>query len=364
MLQLLKNKIQKNKSCIFSAFLSIGIGLSLSFFQTEQMKKSIDFLEINIEKSVDTIEDKIEKTIFQINPNSKLVSSENIEKLNELGKMELNSKNKKDITLELYNKKEYFLSLVSFTEGFNPKIHKDNIGFAWGMGLNLTKQNKEFNYELIKTVFPKKSKNEIEDIASLSKKKHSDINLKDFNKYTIAPQQAVQMSEILYDHFKDEYVLKGISSFIQKKYKKEKKEADKISNKIFYSLASNEKAALVYHSYKVGYKGFTEYENLLTKLYGYSQGKVAKKEVVEEFEYEYKTKVGKKIVVKKDKQAEDLIQAMFTSPKSFIEKTNIQPAQKVSQDTPKAVDKEKLKNKIAEIRFNSNPQTYSSIKYS
>ena len=98
----------------------------------------------------------------------------------------------------MMKEKQYFLSLVSHAEGYLPTIHRDNVGYALGMGWNLTKQSKEFNASIAQALYL--SDNEIDKLAKVSNKNHGQINEKSYDGIKLLPHRAIQASQKLRRH--------------------------------------------------------------------------------------------------------------------------------------------------------------------
>lgn len=292
--------------------------------------------------------DKHNIPLNQINSASPLVNDKNREQLNNVANFVIPKTVKphnisRHVTRIQLGKKEYFLALVSQAEGFKPGIYKDNKGFALGNGWNLTKQSPKYNKELAQAVFHEsKIVNTLSDMSEQSPKA---VTTKQIEAVSIAPQQALQITYLIGEKIRKEYVIPGISQVIQKNQQIDKALADKISSKVFNNLKKNEQEAIVYHAYKCGGNSFLKFNNLITKLVDYSLKKNIKKEsIIEEFNYSYKIDGVKYL----DKQSQEIVGAMFMGPQHFALASKINP---ITFDNKKikTVNPEKINHKIVKI---------------
>lgn len=262
----------------------------------------------------------------------------------------------KHITKVQLEKKEYFLALASQAEGYRSNIYKDNEGWAIGNGWNLTKQSPQYNRSLAQAVFS--DKKTVDTLTHMSAKSDKPVTMAQIKAVEIAPQKALQVTYLIGEKIKKEYVIPGISQVIQKDQKVEKPVADKIAQKVFNNLKKHEQDTLIYHAYKCGGYSFLKFNNLITKIVDYSLKRkpVSKESIVAEFNYSYKLD-GKKIL---DKQSQELVGAMFLGPQAFAQVTNIKTVSfdvksdgkniKTAVSTPEKSVKTAAK-KIKEIRM-------------
>ena len=218
------------------------------------------------------------------------------------------------ISKEQLKKNNYFMALASKTEGFKYKLYKDNRGYALGHGWNLTEQSPKTNKKFASAVF--KTESVINTITNMSKHSSKMVSVNDMKQIRIKPEQAQKVTYLMGQHFKKEVVIPGIAKFVKTKYRLSNNRAQEMSWKVFNNLKPNEQDAIIYHAYKCGFGGFTKFQTLLDKLVDYSLGKnkVKNLDVVKEFNYSYK--IGNKKYL--DKNAENLVGAMFSDPKKFV----------------------------------------------
>lgn len=255
---------------------------------------------------------------------SPLVTDKNNDRLKRIASFRLPESIKpnnisKHITKVQLEKKEYFLALASQAEGYRSNIYKDNEGWAIGNGWNLTKQSPQYNRSLAQAVFS--DKKTVDTLTHMSSKSDQPVTMAQMKAVEMGPQKALQVTYLMGEKIKKEYVIPGISQVIQKDQKVEKGVADKIAQKVFNNLKKNEQDTLIYHAYKCGGYSFLKFNNLITKIVDYSLKRkpVTKESIVAEFNYSYKLD-GKKVL---DKQSQELVGSMFLGPQSFAQVTNI-----------------------------------------
>lgn len=262
---------------------------------------------------------------FPIFENSSLVNENNKSKLNEAGNFDLpanladNQVARKVAQIKFVDQ-NYFLSLVSEGEGFRSSIYNDNIGFAFGNGWNISMQNKTYNENLAKMI--SNDNNYIAKIALLSGNTKDRTLSSDYSTVKIAPQRSMQVAEIMGERF-EPGVIRGIAKQLpknaeaQKIHKQTGNSYEIIAKNLYDNLAPNEKAAVLYHSYKVGEAGFAKYTNMIGSLatYALSDNKTddMKKKVADGFTYKYKMN-GE---IKQDTRAEVIVSSMFADKEAF-----------------------------------------------
>lgn len=243
---------------------------------------------------------------YDVYENSRFVNMQNKKSLLNIANFQLKNKDIRSMGHEMaqiqFEKKQYFLALASQAEGFQPQVYHDNKGFAFGTGWNLTKQSREYNKELAKAVF--KDEVTIATLTNMSGQYKNSIH----QEVSISPQKSLQITYLMGENIKKEIVLKKMSQFIQETKKVSSMYADKMADRIFSKLHPNQQDALIYHAYKVGPNGFLKYKKLLSSIIAGSPQNAQK-----EFNYTYQ--VGKKTY--QDKQASQLVSAMFKSPQEF-----------------------------------------------
>lgn len=227
-------------------------------------------------------------------------------------------KNKQLYAQEMLNRKDYFLSICVYCEGFSSNLYKDNKGFAIGLGYNLSMQSEEKNKYYLKHIFTKQE--HIDFLSSLSGKNHNDIKLNDYKHLKISPEQGFYLAKLMEQQIEKEIFL-GISKHIEKKFLQNSVIAKKQSMDLLKKLTNNEMAALKYHMYKIGYNNFLKYENLLNSLYKTKIYQIGKTEDSSKyFIYKYK----KDNTWFRDSHAETMIQSMFLSDKEFASKAKLE----------------------------------------
>lgn len=274
-----------------------------------------------------TIESVIQKkeNSFPIFENSNLVNESNKAKLNEAGNFDLPSnladnQVARKVAQIKFSDENYFLSLVSEGEGFRSSVYNDNIGFAFGNGWNISMQSKSYNENLAKII--SNDNNYITKISSLSGNVKDRTLSSDYSSVKIAPQRSMQIAEIMGERF-EPGVIRGIAKQLpknvqaQKIHKETGKSYEVIAQNLYDNLQPNEKAAVLYHSYKVGEAGFAKYTNMIGSLttYALSDNKTEdmKKKVADGFTYKYKMN-GE---VKQDTRAEVIVSSMFADKEAF-----------------------------------------------
>lgn len=265
------------------------------------------------------------ETSFPINESSSLVTKENKDILNAIGNFSLPEKladNQiaRKVAQIQFSTQNYFTSLVSEGEGFRSHVYDDNIGSAWGNGWNLSMQSKKYNEDLAKAVSIKSEI--VQKIVMLSGKVGQNSKSPEFNNALIQPQRSMQVAALMGERF-ETGVINGIAQHLPKnanavKIHKQNNESYKqIAQQLYSSLAPNEKAAVLYHSYKVGEAGFSKYNGMIGSLieYAFSKDKTMemKKNVADKFTYKYKMN-GQ---VLEDTRASVLVGGMFADTTAF-----------------------------------------------
>lgn len=314
-----------------------------------------------VDTPVLTVVEAAEKISF-----SPLINDKNTDRFKKIANFHLPESIKannisKHITKVQLEKKEYFLALASQAEGFRSNIYKDNQGWAIGNGWNLTKQSPQYNRSLAQAVFS--DKKTIDTLTHMSSKSEKPVTMAQMKAVEIGPQKALQVTYLIGENIKKEYVIPGISQVIQRNHKIEEPIADKIAQKVFNNLKKNEQDTLIYHAYKCGGYSFLKFNKLITKVVDYSLKRkpVTKESIIAEFNYSYKLN-GKKVL---DKQSQELVGSMFLGPQHFAQVTNIKTMSfdvknevkniKMAASTPLKVTKptsvKALTKKISEIRL-------------
>lgn len=338
------------------------IMMGITIFLICNISSSVEIKKIEIVDSpVLTVVEAAEKISF-----SPLINDKNTDRFKKIANFDLPESIKtnnisKHITKVQLEKKEYFLALASQAEGFRSNIYKDNEGWAIGNGWNLTKQSPQYNRALAQAVFS--DKETVDTLTHMSSKSSKPVTMAQMKAVEIKPQKALQVTYLIGEKIKKEYVIPGISQVIQKNQKVEELVADKIAQKVFNNLKKNEQDTLIYHAYKCGGYSFLKFNNLITKVVDYSLKikPVTKESIIAEFNYSYKLD-GKKIL---DKQAQELVGSMFLGPQHFAQVTNIKTMSfdvkndtksiKTAASTPLKVTKpisgKAVTKKITEIRL-------------
>lgn len=302
-------------------------------------KESVSNSNVSPEVTVNTynksssIENKEQKTLevikketsFPIFEASSLVNEKNKERLNKVGDFELPSgladnQVARNVAQLQFSREDYFLALVSEGEGFRSTIYNDNIGYAFGNGWNVSMQSKSYNENLAKAV---SQDSEFARKLGVLGGRISDTTISsDYKNVRIAPQRAIQVAALMGEQF-EPGVIRGIAkqmpknSQAQKLHKETGQSYEVLAKDMYDNLAPNEKAAILYHSYKVGEAGFAKYTNMIGSLvsYGLSTNKtdVMRKSVADGFTYKYKMN-GE---IKEDTRASVLVGSMFSDSSAF-----------------------------------------------
>lgn len=288
----------------------------------EAAKSTNTVIEPNVIKTeVPTPE--LAKTINPVFGESKLITNANRDKIEKAGQFTLPNGLKdnqvaRQVAQIKFKTQDYFQSLVSECEGFRSGVYNDNIGFAFGNGWNISMQKASYNTELAKAVSNDGAW--IQKVTALSGK----ISSAPVTGYDvkITPQRSMQVAQLMGDDFQ-----KGVINGIAKQMAKNKttialnkstgQSYNTLATNLYQSLAPNEQAAVLYHSYKVGEAGFAKYTGMIDELITYGTAKertpeMAKK-VAEHMTYKYKMN-GE---VKQDLRAEAIIQSMFFNLEAF-----------------------------------------------
>lgn len=261
------------------------------------------------------------ETHFSINEKSPLVNAQNKDKLNQAGDFELpaglaDNQVARKVAQIKFEKNSFYLSLLSEGEGFISRPGNDNIGKMWGNGWNFTLQNDNYNIQLSNAINMQGVGEKLNNI------KHGKLSIQEEKQLSISPQRSMQASQLLGDGF-EPGVIRGIAKQMpkntqaQKIHKETGQTYEQIAQNMYNSLADNEKAAVLYHSYKVGEAGFAKYTNMIGSLitYGLSTDKtdMQRKTVADGFTYKYKIN-GQ---IKEDTRASILVSTMFANKEAF-----------------------------------------------
>lgn len=279
------------------------------------------------DKINETIEKTTTKTIeFPIYIKSSLVNDKNKDLLNSVGNFEVknglaDNQIARQVSQIQFSTGKYFLSLVSESEGFRSHLYNDNIGYALGNGWNISMQSHEYNTEIIKAIY--EDTNSAHNLSSLSGKESTHVlTSNDSSGIVITPQRSMQVAELMGEKF-EVGVIDGIAKQMTKnseaikKHKETKQDYKTLATNMYKTLQPNEKAAILYHCYKVGEHGFSKYSDLLNSLITYSlsdnKTQDMKKVVADKFTYKYK--INGQIL--SDNRASVLVGTMFSSPEAF-----------------------------------------------
>lgn len=314
-------------SIIVATCLAIGAG---GLYIYNQSDNSISTQDTNV---INTIKNKVQETVVNMT-DQKIKNSiygnyiDNVEvkkSIEKAGNFEVpggmkNNQVGRYVSQVQFKEQNYLLALVSEGEGFRNTLYNDNIGFAFGNGWNLSMQNSTYNKNIASTI---SDNNEyIGKLVQLSGKTSDAKIPSNFNSLQISPQRAIQVSAIMSIDF-EKSVVSSIEKQLQKSEKAKKikvstgKSFATMGQELYQNLESNEKAALVYHAYKVGGAGFNKYTTMLNSLvdYGLSTNKTPEqaKKVAESFTYKY-TMNGE---IKEDIRASVLVSTMFLDKNAF-----------------------------------------------
>lgn len=314
-------------SIIIATCLAIGAG---GLYVHNQSDNSISTKDTNI---INTIKNKVQETVVNMTDQriqnsiyGNFIDNVEIKKsIEKAGNFEVpggmkNNQVARYVSQIQFKEQNYLLALVSEGEGFRNTLYNDNIGFAFGNGWNLSMQNSTYNKNIASTI--SNDGEYIGKLVQLSGKTSDSKIPSNFNSLKISPQRAIQVSAIMSIDF-EKSVISSIEKQLPKNEKAKKlkittgKSFSTIGQELYKNLEPNEKAALVYHAYKVGGAGFNKYVNMLQSLvdYGLSTNKTQEqaKKVAESFTYKY-TMNGE---IKEDIRASVLVSTMFLDINSF-----------------------------------------------
>lgn len=359
--------MKKNK---IKYFISVGLLMFVSL-ATYQMAKDNYVIEeneasINVDETNNLTPKELKKSSM-VNLSSPLVTTELKEKAEIIGKkiesVDDEQLTSKKIAYKMMKEKQYFLSLVSHAEGYLPTVHRDNVGYALGMGWNLTKQSKEFNASIAQALYL--SDNEIDKLAKVSNKNHGQINEKSYDGIKLLPHRAIQASLLIGNYIEQNVVKKVLTTFLMKKKQVDETTAQAKAEKVLESLQTHERDTITYHAYKVGPGGFSQYENLMNNLVKYSEKPTLKNKlaVASEMTYKYKDK-GR---IKEDIRAREIVASMFIDPSVFAESIKAdKPKNYMENDMPENINhsfvKTKLFNNESKIKTKQKVKPNQKIK--
>lgn len=320
-LETIKEKMGKNKLADKKKFLLAGVVLLGAYYGFNALtdKEDKEFASVAVEAFQEE---------FKPNKELYLITNKNIKnRVDNASNFELDSKGvsshavAKKVSIIQFKAKNLYLALLSITEGYSPKIEKDNVGYMFGNGWNVSLQDSEYNKKIAYTIF--KNEKVAENISNISGKNNDHRLHKDIKDLSISPQQAMAASELMKDNFKKSF-LNGLSHYVlkhdkaSKAFKHSDKSLNEFSNDIFNKLKPNEQAALIYHTYRVGEGGLKGYKKMFISLLDYHYAPAHKKPLfkaltAKNLNYKYK-KNGK---YHNDARAEELVGGMFKGADKF-----------------------------------------------
>ncbi|EGY62988.1 MULTISPECIES: hypothetical protein [Ralstonia] len=265
------------------------------------------------------------ETKFPIYEASPLVNSTNKEVLNQAGNFELPSgladnQVARKVSQIQFSSENYYLALTSEAEGYRSTVYNDVGLYATGNGYNLSVQSKHYNENLLKAI--SKDKNLVGQLSSLAGKHFDPATAGAYKGLGIVPQRSMQISQLMGEKF-EEGVINNIAKHMAKNpeaiqlHNQTHKPYQQLAQEMEVSLAPNERAAMLYHTYKVGEGGSFKYGELHKALihYGLSKNRTPEmaKEVADKFTYKY-TMNGQTF---SDERASILIGTMFASKDGF-----------------------------------------------
>ena len=228
----------------------------------------------------------------------------------------------KKVALIKYDSSEYFLSLVSFAEGFRDKPYADaGTGFAIGNGYNMSVQSSYMNEQMFSMIT--KDAKTIALVRSLSgKTNQASVDQSSLSQLSVSPQQAAQIAQALKYEFSQPLanIIGGkaiLNNGAARKYVSDHRITPKeFGQLVLDNLAPNERDTIVYHAYKVGTGGFQKYNGLINSLVDYHFNKTPKlaETVASHFTYNYKAADGS---IKQDTSASGKLAAMFLDKEGF-----------------------------------------------
>lgn len=188
-----------------------------------------------------------------------------------------------------HSKLEAFTKLLGITEGEANFFYKDNLGIATAYGWNPTKNSKEFNVGLAKTIGM--SSSQIKSLEKISLD-HSVQSVPKNLKHVVLTKKQVRKSA--------EYMLNFYEAELLKVMKIKAKQHDKDYEQIlksYYELPNNQQAVMIHMAYKVGTPNLLKYDQFFNRLFTYMEQPttINLEKVVNNFEYSYKTRNGEKL---------------------------------------------------------------------
>lgn len=258
------------------------------------------------------------------------------------------SKAKFKSAMEKGTPQDFLSALMSEGEGFRGNLYRDNIGLAYGIGWNVSMQNKDFNQFLMGAV--NNNPEAIKQITSFSSSPIAYPAGKYGTDETIMPvQRHLQASLLIADTFKNEGVYKGLEKHVRnipeaKNNSKNGSSFTEQTKKAFASLDPNIQGALIYHSYKVGSAGYGKYNTLNQKVAEYAFTPIEKRtiqqrrEIADSISYTYKYN-GE---VLRDTRAEVKVAAMIANPEAFGFLIKSNPAPLTIKDDIPQLNKNKI----------------------
>lgn len=234
---------------------------------------------------------------------------------------------------------DYLFSLLSEGEGFRNNLYRDNKGLAYGIGWNVSMQNKEYNTFLMSSVTD--NRRAIEKIVSYSNTPKEFAPGTYGNHETQLPyQKFAQVSLLMAEKFKEDGVLPALETSLKNSskgrdfIKQHGGDSKLATEKLFESLDPNIQAGLNYHCYKVGAGGYKRYTLLNQSVIDYGlkpeneRTQADRSNIAEKISYTYKLN-GQTL---RDTRAEIKVAAMIADPDAYGATIDSMPAKKNYKD--------------------------------
>ncbi|WP_143279514.1 hypothetical protein [Burkholderia cenocepacia] len=197
------------------------------------------------------------------------------------------------VAIDEYRKSAFYESIASYLEGWRGNLYRDNIGLAWSFGWNISKQSRQTNDWLTKTI----GISEHDRAIILPLSGHDDTP-SSIPPVSITPEQGIQAVTLMRKNFEGGAGIRAI-----------------VTPAVYDKLKPNEQGALVYHTYKVGAGGARKYKTMLGLLREYVKNPTPEMahKIGGEFKYSYMLR-GQKMY---DNRSGAYLAALFSDPEAY-----------------------------------------------
>ena len=228
------------------------------------------------------------------------------------------------------SKAEAFIKLVHVTEGKSNVFYLDNVGVATAYGWNPTRNSKEFNTQIAKTIgLPTKETKLIEKISADGETPQVQFVPKQLKNTFLTNKQVNKAALFMMGVYEQQFIRVLKSKAVEKKHSAE------FAEQFYKSMPNNQQAVLVHMAYKLGATGLHKYDNFFDKLFVYMDKPTPKNltKVSNQLTYAYTNRSGE---VVRDQKVEK-IHAMFFNQCLHKEVPNTSP-----QDCRDIIDTHKV----------------------